>query len=271
MIPLLIKKKNRILIKPAIQLVFENLYDTGLREFCIVVGRKKRTIEDHFTPDRWFLRYLRSKGKNQELEDLEDFYSKLEKSSIVWVNQAESRGFGHAVSLARNYIHGHLIVHAGDTLLYSEENYIYSIMKEFRKNDSDCVLILKKVKDPKIYGVAEIKHSNSSMVVQRVVEKPRKPRTDLAVMPVYCLSHNIFDALANTAADKNHELQLTAAIQTLIDSGKIVRAVEMKNGKNIDVGSPQSYLESLTDLLGLNHYNKNTNRVDSPVHILRSF
>lgn len=270
MIPLVIKKKNHILIKPVIQIVFENLYDSGLREFCMIVGRKKRTIEDHFTPDRWFLRYLKFKGKGQELEDLENFYSKLEKSSIVWVNQAEPRGFGHAVSLARNYINGDLVVQAGDTWLYSEENYIYSIMKKFKNTDSAGVLILKKVKDPRTYGVAEIKRSNGSMIVQRVVEKPKRPRTDLAIMPLYCLSHNIFDALSNTAADENHELQLTAAIQTLIDSGKIVRAVEMKDGKNIDVGSPQSYLESLADLLSINSHGKHLSRTDFPMQIMRS-
>ncbi|MGH9921276.1 MAG: sugar phosphate nucleotidyltransferase, partial [Nitrososphaerales archaeon] len=228
------------------------------------------TIEDHFTPDRWFLRYLKIKGKSQELEDLEDFYSKLEKSNIVWINQAEPRGFGHAVSLARNYIDDDLVVHAGDTWLYSEENYICSIMKEFRKAYSGGILILKKVKDPRIYGVAEIERSNGSMIVQRVVEKPKRPRTDLAIMPLYCLSHSIFDALSNTAADENRELQLTAGIQTLIDSGKIVRAVEMKNGKHIDVGSPQSYLNSLADLLSINHRSKNLNRNYFPMQIIRS-
>jgi len=84
-------------VKPVVQMVFEQLYDVGFREFCYVVGRGKRGIEDHFTPDSNFVRLLEGMGKNGQATELEDFYEKLRTSTIMWVNQPEPKGFGNAV------------------------------------------------------------------------------------------------------------------------------------------------------------------------------
>ncbi len=58
-------------VKPVVQLVFEQLHDAGLREFCYVVGRGKRGIEDHFTPDAQYIKTLEVMGKNGLASDLE--------------------------------------------------------------------------------------------------------------------------------------------------------------------------------------------------------
>ncbi len=59
-----------MVVKPVVQMVFEQLYDAGLREFCYVVGRGKRGIEDHFTPDADCIRTLEGMGKNGQASDL---------------------------------------------------------------------------------------------------------------------------------------------------------------------------------------------------------
>ena len=64
-------------MKPVVQVVFEQLYDAGLREFCYVVGRGKRGIEDHFTPDLNVCEVLKEWAKMGKPTDLEDFYEKL--------------------------------------------------------------------------------------------------------------------------------------------------------------------------------------------------
>jgi UTP--glucose-1-phosphate uridylyltransferase len=65
MSPILTKNsKNNILVKPIIQAIFEQLYDFGIRDFFIIVGRGKRAIEDHFTPDFGFLELLKSRSKS---------------------------------------------------------------------------------------------------------------------------------------------------------------------------------------------------------------
>ena len=73
---------NKIMLKPVLQLIFEQLYDAGFREFCFVVGRGKRSVEDHFTPDHSSVELLRKKGKTDLAARLEDFYSRVESSTI---------------------------------------------------------------------------------------------------------------------------------------------------------------------------------------------
>lgn len=75
---------GNISVKPVVQLVFEQLHDAGLREFCYVVGRGKRGIEDHFTPDTNCIKTLEGMGKNGLATDLEDFYEKLRASTLMW-------------------------------------------------------------------------------------------------------------------------------------------------------------------------------------------
>jgi len=82
-----------LLLNPVLQLIFEQLYEVGFREFCFIVGRGKRSIEDHFTPDYSYVELLRRRGKEGLAVELEEFYRKVESSVIAWINQPEPRGF----------------------------------------------------------------------------------------------------------------------------------------------------------------------------------
>ena len=250
MVPILVKNGRYWYVKPIVQTIFESLYDVGIRDFCIIVGRGKRAIEDHFTPDRSFLTFLKSKGRDEYIQDLEEFYSKIQNSSIVWVNQPEPKGFGHAVLQARNYVGTRdFIVHAGDTWIWSKRNYLLHLLNEFNEKKGVAgMLLLKKVRDPRPYGNAEVSGSGNSVKVLRVIEKPKIPRSKYAIIPVYVFSSDIFDVLKNTPVDSRGELQLTDAIQGLIDRGGTVLALEMRTGIRIDIGSPQTYLEFITQI-----------------------
>jgi hypothetical protein len=93
------------------------------RDFCFVVGRGKRSIEDHFTPDWGFVKLLRDRGKSALARELESFYEMVESSRILFVNQPEPKGFGHAVLMARPFVgDGPFVVCAGDTYVVSEDN-----------------------------------------------------------------------------------------------------------------------------------------------------
>jgi len=89
-------------LKPLVQAIFEQLRAVGLRSSYFVVGGEKRTIEDHFSPDLRFLRYLESKGKLPS--SLSEFYEKIRSSNIVFLNQPEPLGFGDAVLMGRPLI-----------------------------------------------------------------------------------------------------------------------------------------------------------------------
>src|SRR5436309_16025392 len=117
---------NSLQLKPLVQAIFEQLYNTGVRSFYIVVGRGKRAIEDHFSPDTVFLEYLNKKGKLPN--SLLDFYEKIRSSNLVFLNQLEPLGFGDAVQLGLPLINGNHIVQAGDTIILSDDtNYFIEL------------------------------------------------------------------------------------------------------------------------------------------------
>jgi UTP--glucose-1-phosphate uridylyltransferase len=238
---------NSICLKPLLQQIFEQLYDYGIREFYFVVGKGKRAIEDHFTPDREYTHILKSHGKNIQILQLESFYEKIRRSTIVWVNQSEPRGFGDAVLQAKSVLLGEpFLVHAGDTLIKSRGESVLARLSH--SSDAEAMLTLKEVDDPRQYGVAEVfeESPDESLYVKRVFEKPSKPTSKLAIMPLYVFNKTIFEVLELTQPDKDGEVQLTDAIQKLIDTGHKVQAIKLdRNDIRLDIGSPENYWNAL--------------------------
>jgi UTP--glucose-1-phosphate uridylyltransferase len=237
-------------VKPLLQIVFEQLYGSGFRDFCFIIGRGKRVIEDHFTIDLAFVKQLNNKGKRELASPLEHFYTKLGNSLIMWINQPEPKGFGHAVLMAKPYVKEEtFLVHAGDTYIFSTNNTdpIKRLITNHNKNQPDATLLLKEIENPKQYGVAEIKENADGIIVKRVTEKPKKPSTNLAVMPVYIFNNAIIAALEKTQRGLGGEIQLTDAIQQLINDGFKVQAVKLRNNEmRLDVGTPETYWHAIT-------------------------
>lgn len=237
-------------VKPLLQLIFEQLYNAGFREFCFIVGRGKRAIEDHFTPDLKFLSLLKGIGKMELSEDLESFYLKLASSSIIWVNQPEPRGFGDAVLLAQPFVRDELcLVHAGDTYIISEnEGHLKSLIEANEQFNADAIFLVQEVENPRQYGVIEIKEAEGRVYrVKGAVEKPEKPPTNLAIMPIYVFRSSIFNALQETPPGKNGEIQLTDAIQKMVEWGLNVHAIRLgPNDIRLDIGSPETYWHALS-------------------------
>ncbi|MCL4429366.1 MAG: sugar phosphate nucleotidyltransferase, partial [Chloroflexi bacterium] len=205
---------NGILVEPVVQLVFEQLHEAGLREFCFVVGRGKRGIEDHFTPDVNCIRTLEGLGKNGQATDLEKFYEKLSTSTIMWVNQPEAKGFGNAVLMAQPFVQNECcLVHAGDSCIISKKmDYLKRLLDAYERFNADAAFIALEIENPKQYGIVEGDEVEPGIFkVNRVVEKPDKPATNLAIMAVYIFHPNIFNALESTTPGKNGEIQLTDA------------------------------------------------------------
>jgi UTP--glucose-1-phosphate uridylyltransferase len=236
-------------VKPVLQLVFEQLYDSGLREFCCVVGREKRSIEDHFTADSNYVSMLEGVGKNGQAMDLQGFYKKLKTSTIMWVNQPEPRGFGSAVLLARPFVQSEgFLVHAGDSCILSKNmDYVKILMNAFERLDADAAFIVLEIENPRQYGIVEAEEIEQGIYrVKAATEKPEKPATNLAIMAMYAFRPVIFEALEQTRPGKDGELQLTDAIQKLIDWGSKVYAVKLgKDYKHLDIGNPERYWDAL--------------------------
>lgn len=249
MLPIFARGGNgKVCLKPMLQAIFEQLYDFGVREFCFVVGRGKRAIEDHFTPDKEFVGFLKGKRKDGVVNDLEGFYEKISSSSIVFINQPEPRGFGDAVLKAKPFIREAFLVHAGDTYIISRNlSHLARLMKTHEALKAKATLLVEEVKDPRQYGVMEgVEVKEGVYEVERVVEKPEKPVTKLAIMPLYVFTETIFDALEVTPPGVSGELQLTDGIQKLIDWGFKVIAVKLTPGEvRLDIGNPKTCWDAL--------------------------
>lgn len=248
MLPVFCRNRNGDLsVKPLVQLVFEQLFDVGIKEFCFIVGRGKRAIEDHFTPDFEYVERLNSISKNSQASDLQSFYRKLEESTIIWVNQPQPKGFGHAVLLARPFVGAEeFLVHAGDTYVISNQNsHLTRLVNTHRRLRDDATLLIQEVLDPRPYGIIEGKETAEGYKVTRVVEKPEKPTTNLAIMPIYVFTPILFRALEVTPPGKGGEIQLTDGIQKLIDWGLNVHAIKLSDDDiRLDIGTPQTYWEA---------------------------
>ncbi|MEW6221764.1 MAG: sugar phosphate nucleotidyltransferase [Candidatus Hadarchaeota archaeon] len=250
MLPLFAKASDgQPYLKPLLQLVFEQLYDLGLREFCFVIGREKRAIEDHFTPEPDYIKMLEKLGKDDVANELAGFYRKVEKSKLVWVNQPEPRGFGDAVLRAAPFVGDDLVfVHAGDTYIISgEAKHLKELICTHKKMDADMTCLIREVENPRQFGVVEVeKVAGKLFKLKKVVEKPEKPKTNLAIMPIYIFRPAIFKALGEVPPGKGNEIQLSDGIQSLIDSGLACYAIKLTSRDIwLDIGTIETYWNAL--------------------------
>jgi dTDP-glucose pyrophosphorylase len=128
---------------------------------------------------------------------------------------------------------------AADTIVYPR-SYLEVLLGEY-SSGVDGVLLLRSVPDPRAYGVAVVDNG----FVVRVVEKPREPPSNLAIMPYYILPPDIMDVLSGLKPGVGGEIQLTDAIEELVERGFRFKAVVMEDGDFADVGTPEGYLRAL--------------------------
>jgi len=173
MMPLFLRDKNsEVMVKPLIQVIFEQFFQQGLREYCIIVGRQKRIIQDHFIIDEEFLKKIEKKSKYKQ--DLKNFYLMLNKSKIFWAEQSEPRGFGDAVKYSESFVgNDDFLVIAGDTLIPKGGKIIKKLMNTKLKGKNDAILLLKEVSDPRRFGVAVINQTKNKNIIINVEEKPK--------------------------------------------------------------------------------------------------
>lgn len=233
-------------VMPILQYIFEQLYSSNLRDYCFVVGREKRSIEDHFTPHEEYLKDIPEKNKTV----IKSFYKKLDNSHLVWINQNKPRGFGDAVLRTERYVNkDNFIVHAGDVVITSKNKHPIVRLIETANNDQtiEAVLLCKKIKDAKRYGVPKINIISKSLYnVEEVEEKPLKPKSNLGLLPLYFFKPSIFNYLKKIKPGKGNEFQLTDAIQKLIEDGHKVVAIPLNSNEvELDVGTVESYKTSL--------------------------
>jgi len=138
---------------------------------------------------------------------------------IEYIVQDEPLGLAHAVLTAEPFLGASpFVMYLGDNLL---QGGIAELVGAFREHGPDALILLTPVADPQNYGVAELDPAPDGQVgrVRRLVEKPAQPQTDLALVGVYMFTAAIHDAARAIAPSPRGELEITDAIQHLLDGG----------------------------------------------------
>jgi len=247
MLPLFEKNSDRnILIKPLLEIIFENMYDVGIRNFCIIVSRGKETIENHLTPHYEFIDFLKKNGNYEYIRILKNLYKKIEKSSIIWKRQHTQLGIGHTVFLAKDVIHDKpFFFHLGDIYLPSNDHY-KDLIKTYEKFKAPATVGLKKVDNPKQYGIAYGKKISKNILnLTKVVEKPKTSISKLGLSGINIFGKEIFNAVKKTKSKKG-EIELTDCIQTMLKNKQTVFGhILNPNQVCIDMGTPMNYFKAL--------------------------
>src|SRR5919107_1568231 len=156
---------------------------------------------------------------------------------VTYIVQDEPAGLAHAVLTAEPFLgESPFVMYLGDNLL---RDGIVDLVHTFRTEQPDALILLTPVPDPEHYGVAELDDGR----VARLVEKPKQPQTDLALVGVYMFTPSIFDAARSIEPSWRGELEITDAIQTLVDRGRRVDP-HIVHGWWKDTGQVQDMLEA---------------------------
>jgi|GEM_PF-4633 len=216
--------------KPIIEYIVEELLNAGINDIGIVVspagGQIRQVVGDG---SRW-------------------------KARITYITQPEPLGLAHAVRCAQGYIgDSPFVLYLGDTML---SGGISEFVSSFAASSDEAKLMLTVVDDPSRFGVVEL---DSKKRPVRLVEKPKNPATNFAVVGVYAFRQGIFGAIAEIKPSARGELEITDAIQKLIDDSRPISVEFVKDWWH-DTGRPQSLL--LANGLVLDHmkdtYNEGT-------------
>jgi len=235
------KEMLPVIDKPVIQYVVEEFIDAGIDNILMITGREKRVLEDHFDRSIGLEMLLKEKGKDDILKEIE----KISNINLFYTRQKDRKGLGDAILHAENFVDGSpFIAHVGDTILEAEKNPLKELIDMYKKIKKPIILF-ENVKDEDIekYGIIEGEKVNEGLYkIKHLVEKPKKENapSNMAIIGIYLFDAQIFDCIKKTKPGVGNEIQITDAINLLLEE-EDVYAYKFK-GKRYDIGNPYSWL-----------------------------
>ena len=181
--------------QPILHYVLEQLHCVGIKEIGIVVSPDNREqIKDYIERSHWNL-------------------------NLEYIEQKTPQGLAHAVIVSREFLEeDSFLMYLGDNL---SGGRLEGILSTFESTKADATLMLKEVDNPQQFGIAEI---GTEGEIKRLIEKPTNPTSNLAIIGTYCFSSKIHRATSRITPSKRGELEITDAIQYLLDNGGIVNS-----------------------------------------------
>ncbi len=241
-------------LKPVAHFVVESLARSGARRLTVVVQPKDLAFVRHyFSIDPGFL--ARHRHHAERLAETERFYATLRELRISFAVQPRPDGFGDAVLRARPFTGSRtFLVHAGDAvLLEPHPGTLPRAMARLLERDAlDAVLLVRRVADPRRYGVVEGAAAprvggRRRLTVTGMVEKPDRPKTHWAATAVYAFAPSLYPALERYRRRlRPRELELTDGIRELLAAGGRVAALVLERPEEWrSVGSPDGFARAL--------------------------
>ena len=242
-------------LKPIAHVVLEGFIAAGVTDATLVVRpRDLSTVREYFTVDPSFL--ARHRRHAERLGETRRLYSQLRALRLRYAIQPHPAGFGDAVLRAEpNVGNAPFLLQASDgVILEPRTGAVHADLARLQEvGELAAVLLVRRVKDPRRYGVVEGTpagrfRGRRRLTVSGMEEKPLRPRSHWAATALYAFSPRIFNALraARRRAHRRAELELTAGIERLIDDGERVGALVLDDPRAWrSVGSPEGYLRAL--------------------------
>jgi glucose-1-phosphate thymidylyltransferase len=199
--------------KPILLYGLESIRDAGIKKIGIILGPLREGIIEAI-----------SDGSKLGIE-------------VTYIDQPEPKGLAHAVLVAEDFLKDEpFVMYLGDNILMKGIKYL---VDDFKKSGEDAMVVLTKVKDPRIFGVAVVDKGR----LVKVLEKPKDPPTNLAITGIYMFTPVIFDIIHRLKPSGRGELEITDAIQMLLDE-KFNVGYDMVDGWWKDTGKPEDLLEA---------------------------
>ncbi|MEX1020181.1 MAG: glucose-1-phosphate thymidylyltransferase [Litorilinea sp.] len=200
--------------KPVLFRVIEAMRTAGIDDIGIVIGDTGDEIRQAVgTGDRW-------------------------DASITYIPQPAPLGLAHAVKISQDFLGDErFVMFLGDNVI---EGGIGKLIRQFADSDWNSQIVLKEVDEPQHYGVAEL---DTEQRIVRLVEKPRNPPSNLALVGIYMFDASIFEAVHSIKPSWRNELEITDAIQWLVENNYRVFPY-VHPGWWIDTGKPIDMLEA---------------------------
>lgn len=200
--------------KPISQYVLEDLVEAEVKKIAVVLGDVyPEKVKEYYGDGRRF------------------------GAKISYIYQGEPKGIAHAVGLCEEYVCNEpFVVYLGDNLL---KGGISDLVKEFKALNYDAMVLLCQVKEPQRFGVAKF-DENRKLI--ELVEKPKEPPSHYALTGTYFFKPVIFDMIKRLKPSWRGELEITEAVQRLLDNGYKV-GYQIVEGWWKDTGTPEDILE----------------------------
>lgn len=243
------KEMFPIVDKPAIQYIVEEAVNSGIEEILIITNRGKGIIEDHFDYSPALEAALLKSGKTEFYDTI---HSIPNIANITYVRQKETKGLGHAVSCAKNFVGDEpFAVLFGDDVIIGEDPAIGQLIRAYEKYGKG-VLGIKSVPESEIHKYGSLKVEPLEGNVFKCTDMIEKPATKEAVLSLYSilgrcvLPPEIFDILETVQPGAGGEIQLTDAMKVLANTVGMT-AVDY-TGVRYDMGNKLGILKAQVEV-----------------------